>query len=82
MDKILKLIGRDKLLFSNDIELYSGSLELIVSNSNILVIGGAGSIGRAVTKEIFKDCQCGDLTNVKYLEQRVINISSSVRIDK
>ena len=42
MDKILKLIGRDKLLFSNDIEQYSGSLELTVSNSNFLVIGGAG----------------------------------------
>ncbi|MEA2019076.1 MAG: LegC family aminotransferase, partial [Campylobacterota bacterium] len=27
---------------------------------------------------MFKDCQCGDLTNSKYLEQRVINISSSV----
>jgi len=54
MDKILKLIGRDKLLFSNDIEQYSGSLELTVSNSNFLVIGGAGSIGQAVVKEIFK----------------------------
>ncbi len=28
--------------------------------------------------DMFKDCQCGDLTNAKYLEQRVVNISSSV----
>ncbi len=28
--------------------------------------------------EMFKDCQCGDLTNAKYLEQRVVNITSSV----
>ncbi len=28
--------------------------------------------------DMFKDCQCGDLTNSKYLEQRVVNISSSV----
>jgi len=28
--------------------------------------------------DMFKDCQCGDLTNAKYLEQRVVNITSSV----
>jgi len=28
--------------------------------------------------EMFKDYQCGDLTNSKYLEQRVVNITSSV----
>jgi len=30
--------------------------------------------------EIFKDAQCSDLTNAKYLEQRVVNITSSVVI--
>ena len=54
MKKILKLIGRDKLLFTNDIESFSKELENTVSNSTFLVIGGAGSIGQAVTKEIFK----------------------------
>ena len=54
MKKILKLIGREQLLFSNDIKQYSESLESIVSNSEFLVIGGAGSIGQAVVKEIFK----------------------------
>ena len=28
--------------------------------------------------DMFKDCQCGSLENSKYLEQRVVNISSSV----
>ena len=28
--------------------------------------------------EMFKDCQCGDLSNSKYLEDRVVNIPSSV----
>ena len=28
--------------------------------------------------EIFKDCQCSDLKNAKYLEQRIVNIPSSV----
>ncbi|MDO9266560.1 MAG: LegC family aminotransferase [Sulfurimonas sp.] len=30
--------------------------------------------------EMFKKCQCGDLTNATYLEDRVVNIPSSVRI--
>jgi len=54
MNKILKLIGREQLLFSNDIKQCSESLKSAVSNSNFLVIGGAGSIGQAVVKEIFK----------------------------
>ena len=32
--------------------------------------------------EMFKNCQCGDLTNSKYLEQRVVNITSSIRVNK
>jgi len=54
MKEILKLIGRDQLLFTNDIDSFSKELEDMVSNSTFLVIGGAGSIGQAVTKEIFK----------------------------
>ncbi|MDF1874434.1 LegC family aminotransferase [Sulfurimonas sp. SAG-AH-194-I05] len=30
--------------------------------------------------EMFKECQCGDLKNAKYLEERVVNITSSVRV--
>jgi len=51
---ILKLIGRDSELFKKDIEDYEKELVAIVSSSTFLVIGGAGSIGQAVTKEIFK----------------------------
>jgi len=54
MKKILKLIGRDKLLFTNDVKFFSKDLEKIVFRSTFLVIGGAGSIGQAVVKEIFK----------------------------
>jgi len=54
MEKILKLIGRDKLLFDSDIINNSSKLYETVSNSTFLIIGGAGSIGQAVTKEIFK----------------------------
>jgi FlaA1/EpsC-like NDP-sugar epimerase len=51
---ILKLIGREKELFSHDIIHHENELLRIVSSSTFLVIGGAGSIGQAVTKEIFK----------------------------
>lgn len=51
---ILKLIGRSSQLFDSDIEHHKLELSEIVSNSTFLVIGGAGSIGQAVTKEIFK----------------------------
>jgi len=51
---ILKLIGREKDLFHADILKYEDELQNIVSSSSFLVIGAAGSIGQAVTKEIFK----------------------------
>ena len=51
---ILKLIGRTATLFDDDISIRRKELEVLVSNSRFLVIGGAGSIGQAVTREIFK----------------------------
>ncbi|MCD0473654.1 UDP-N-acetylglucosamine 4,6-dehydratase [Flavobacterium sp. EDS] len=51
---ILKLIGRDTEIFNNDILAYENELKDRVQGSSFLVIGGAGSIGQAVTKEIFK----------------------------
>ncbi|MBD3808214.1 MAG: UDP-N-acetylglucosamine 4,6-dehydratase [Epsilonproteobacteria bacterium] len=54
MDFTLELIGRKSELFEDDIKKYDEELKSIVSSSSFLVIGGAGSIGQAVTKEIFK----------------------------
>ncbi len=54
MNTVLPLIGREKELFSNDIKSHEKKLAEIVSQSTFLVVGGAGSIGQAVTKEIFK----------------------------
>ncbi|MDA9112786.1 UDP-N-acetylglucosamine 4,6-dehydratase [Gammaproteobacteria bacterium] len=51
---ILKLIGRSRRLFDEDIEKNNKELEQLVSSGRFLVIGGAGSIGQAVTREIFK----------------------------
>lgn len=54
MNDILSLIGRKSELFIEDIAYFNKELKMLISNSSFLVIGGAGSIGQAVTKEIFK----------------------------
>ena len=54
MNSILHLIGREKELFTIDLNDKEQELKEIVSNCKFLVLGGAGSIGQAVTKEIFK----------------------------
>lgn len=52
--ELLHLIGREKELFINDVAAHENVLHEKVNTSSFLVIGGAGSIGQAVTKEIFK----------------------------
>ncbi|YCO03482.1 UDP-N-acetylglucosamine 4,6-dehydratase [Vibrio sp. VNB-15] len=54
MNSILPLIGRTEALFNQDITQHEAELSRVVSESRFLVLGGAGSIGQAVTKEIFK----------------------------
>src|SRR6056297_700232 len=51
---ILDLIGRDRQLFDTDIERHDAALRDRVGASRFLVIGGAGSIGQAVCREIFR----------------------------
>jgi FlaA1/EpsC-like NDP-sugar epimerase len=51
---ILNLIGRSATLFSEDIGEFDSHLANEISGARFLVIGGAGSIGQAVTREIFK----------------------------
>lgn len=54
MIDILSLIGRKRNLFIDDISSSEAKLSRIVEKSSFLVLGGAGSIGQAVVKEIFK----------------------------
>lgn len=53
-DIALSLIGRENTLF--DVDINNNKLEISkkITSSRFLVIGGAGSIGQAVSKEIFK----------------------------
>jgi FlaA1/EpsC-like NDP-sugar epimerase len=54
MDTILSLIGRTTPLFSADIAAHERGLRECIASSRFLVIGGAGSIGAAVVREIFR----------------------------
>jgi len=47
-------VERSKSFFSSDIANISSELNYIINNSSFLVLGGAGSIGQALVKEIFK----------------------------
>src|SRR5690606_35249594 len=51
---LLSLIGRNEELFSTDVAKHEEQLGEVISKSSFLILGGAGSIGQATTKEIFR----------------------------
>ena len=59
-----ELIGRTKPLFDKDVKKREPQLREIIFNSKFLVLGGAGSIGQAVVKEIFKNEHLNDMRKV------------------
>lgn len=52
-DNILPMIGRKKPLFVEDLGKIENEISNIVKNSRFLVIGGAGTIGSAICRELF-----------------------------
>ncbi len=50
----LKIINRSNGLFDQDLKIIDYQLNEIIDSSKILVVGGAGSIGHAVSVEVFK----------------------------
>ena len=50
----LSLIGRSGILFSSDISGKEETLREIIQQSRFLIIGGSGSIGKAVAREVFR----------------------------
>ena len=44
------------------------------------LIGCSRHCRNTIEQKMFKDCQKTDLKNAKYLEERVVNIPSSVRL--
>lgn len=51
---VLNIVGRNQLLLEADVFIHKTKLASLVAHSRFLVIGGAGSIGQAVVREIFK----------------------------
>jgi len=78
---ILNLIGRERALFTEDIASHEEGMAKIIQSASFLVIGAAGSIGQAVTKEIFKRnpalLHCLDI-NENNLVELVRDIRSSL----
>ena len=72
MSSLLELIGRKNELFSTDLKKHEEELSQKVLSSSFLVIGGAGSIGQAVVKEIFKR---------KPLKLHVVDISENNMVE-
>ncbi|MFN3190757.1 MAG: polysaccharide biosynthesis protein [Aureliella sp.] len=48
----LKIFGRESSLFEHDFEAFNTEFAEIIGSSRFLVIGGAGSIGQAVVKQL------------------------------
>ena len=48
------ILGRRSMLFEEDLKIASEKLSSIVESSRFLIVGGAGTIGQAVTVEIFR----------------------------
>ena len=51
---VRSLLGRSNDLFASDIDVHTAAIDAALGGRRVLVIGGAGSIGREVTAEIFR----------------------------
>ena len=51
---VLSMLGRERRLFDEDLRRAEPEIEARVAAGSFLVIGGAGSIGQAVVKELFR----------------------------
>ncbi|MDC1247405.1 polysaccharide biosynthesis protein, partial [Amylibacter sp.] len=78
---LLRILGRKKRLFNEDLISFETEISQIIRNSTFLVIGGGGSIGQAVSKELFahnaKLLHIVDL-NENYLVELVRDIRSDL----
>ena len=49
-----KLLGRNESVFSSDLHFYNDKVYEAIHNKSILIIGGAGTIGRATALQLLK----------------------------
>ena len=75
---VLSLLHRESRLFTEDLISYGDEINKLISGSRFLVIGGAGSIGQAVTLEIFK-CDPKVLHVVDISENNMVELVRNIR---
>lgn len=75
---VLQVIGRTAPLFDADVGKHAATLATAVENGRFLVIGGAGSIGQAVVREIFKR-QPASLDVVDISENNLVELVRDIR---
>lgn len=51
---IAEIIGRSNTLFEHDVETHQDCIAEAIRGARVLILGGAGSIGKEVTAEIFR----------------------------
>jgi len=76
--KCLNLIGRKVPLFGSEINRLGEELQELIRGARFLVIGGAGSIGQAVTREIFER-QPAALHVVDISENNMVELVRDIR---
>lgn len=77
---IYSLLERTSSLFESDIIQHDAIISEIIQNNKFLVIGGAGSIGRGVVREIFKR-KAKVLHVVDLSENNLVELVRSLRSD-
>lgn len=76
----LNILGRSKALFEGDLKKFDNQMSEIIQSNRFLVIGGGGTIGQAVTKELFiRKANCLHVVdlNENYLVELVRDLRSS-----
>jgi FlaA1/EpsC-like NDP-sugar epimerase len=78
---INEILGRREVLFEKDLQVFNYELTAKIKTSSFLIIGGGGSIGQAVVKELFrrsaKTLHVVDI-NENYLAELVRDIRSDL----
>lgn len=75
---VLDYLGRKESIFTQDIQRWGPEIEKGIKKHNFLVIGGAGSIGQAVVKELFKR-RPGKLHVVDLSENNLVELVRDIR---
>ena len=74
----LQIIGRSKPLFLQDLSANASRIDHCIRDARVLVVGGAGTIGQAVTKELFHRAP-KSLHVVDLSENNLVELVRSIR---